>query len=148
MADADDILAAYCDLLASDDADEAQAAARSWSRWEGTMNAFLPDPNEPDHMQDAGRVLPLARIESHFTRHGFFLESDNFVLDNADKIAHIPCHMVNGRYDLICPSAYAWELHKALPASTLTIVPNGAHSPLDPGMARELVNGADRFRKY
>lgn len=143
---ATDILAAYCELLGSDDPETAQAAAASWSRWEGTMNTLFPDPDALAHMVGDGTGLSIARIESYYTANNFFLESDNFVLENADKIGHIPCRIINGRYDIICPSVSAWELHKALPASTLSIVPDGAHSPLDPGMAAELVRAADEFR--
>lgn len=146
VAGANDYVKAYCELLATDDKKQALKAARAWSRWEGTMNSFLPDPDALSQMTNDAAALSIARIESFYTANHFFLETDNFVLENANRIAHIPCRIVNGRYDIICPSVSAWELHKALPESTLTIVPNGAHSPLDPGMARELVKAADEFR--
>jgi proline iminopeptidase len=53
---------------------------------------------------------------------------------------------VQGRHDIICPPVSAWELHKALPGSKLTIVPDGAHSPMDPGMAAALVQAAEEFK--
>ena len=146
VAGASDYLAAYCDLLASDDPDVAAQAAAAWSRWEGTMNTLWPDPEAMDALIGGTSAVSIARIESYYTARGFFLESDNFVLDNADRIAHIPCHIVNGRYDIICPSTSAWELHRALPRSTLTIVPDGAHSPLDPGMAAAMVEAANACR--
>lgn len=143
---ATDNVAAYCELLASDNPDTALAAAKSWSRWEGTMNTLYPDPAALEDMLDDHSALSIARIEAFYTAQAFFLPSDNFVLENAATIAGIPCRIINGRYDIICPSISAWELHKALPDSTLTIVANGAHSPLHGGMTAELVRAADDFR--
>ena len=110
------------------------AAARAWTRWEAAMMTLFPDPAAIAELLNDRSTLSVARIEANYTARGFDLESDDFVLDNAERIAHIPCRIVHGRYDSICPPISAWDLHKALPQSTLTIVPDGAHSPLDGGM--------------
>ena len=91
-------------------------------------------------------ALSIARIESYYTDNGFFLDGDNYVLDNAHKIAHIPCRIVQGRYDIICPMISAWDLHKALPNSVLRIVADGSHSPMSPGMIEELVQASEDFK--
>lgn len=142
----EDTVSAYCELLASDDADTALEAARAWARWEGSMNSLFPDEAQLDAMLEDDRALSIARIESYFTAERFFLDSDDFVLENARTISHIPTRIVQGRYDTICPPISAWELSKALNRSRLTLVPDGAHSPLDPGMAAEIVAAADEFR--
>ena len=110
------------------------------------MNTLFPDPQALDGMLQDDSSLSIARIESHFTAHKFFLEKDNFVLDNAHVISHISTRIVQGRYDTICPPVSAWELHKALAESTLTLVPDGAHSPVDGGMTAELIKASDEFR--
>lgn len=143
---ADDKVAAYCELLNGDDVTAAQSAAKSWTRWEAAMMTLFPDPQALEGMLADDSALSIARIESHFTANKFFLEKDSFVLDNAAVISHIPTRIVHGRYDTICPPVSAWELHKALSASTLTLVPDGAHSPLDGGMTAELVKASDEFR--
>ena len=147
VADATDNVAAYSELLASDDQEKAAAVARAWTRWEGSMNTLFPDAEQLDNMLADATALSIARIESYYTANKFFLESENFVLDNASKIAGIPLHIIQGRYDTICPPISAWELHKALPHSRLTIVPDGAHSPVDGGMTAKLVEAADSFRQ-
>ncbi len=146
VAEATDNVAAYCELLASDDVEQALAAARAWTRWEGSMNTLFPDADQLDNMLIDSTALSIARIESYYTANNFFLDSDNFVLDNASAIAGIPLHIVQGRYDTICPPISAWQLHKALPGSSLTLVPDGAHSPVDGGMTAPLVDAADSFR--
>lgn len=35
------------------------------------------------------------------------------LLDNVEKIRHIPCVIVQGRYDVVCPMRSAWDLHRA-----------------------------------
>jgi proline iminopeptidase len=74
------------------------------------------------------------------------MKSDNYLLENAGRIHHIPCRIVQGRYDVICPVHSAWELHQALPKSDLRVVPDGAHSPLEPGMVHELVTATEDFK--
>lgn len=144
--DADDIVAAYCRLLNGEDKASVLAAARAWARWEGAMVTLFPDEIGLEKTLQDRSALSIARIESHFTANRFFLDNDNYVLDNASTIAHIPMHIVNGRYDIICPSISAWELHRALPKSELSIVADGAHSPLDGGMTEVLVGAANEFR--
>jgi proline iminopeptidase len=146
VPDADDNVAAYCSLLSSEDEASAFAAARAWTRWEAAMMTLFPDPGALQEILGDRSALSIARIESHFTAHRFFLDDDNFILDNASAIAQIPMHIVNGRYDTICPSISAWELHQALPNSELTIVADGAHSPLDGGMTEVLVRAANEYR--
>ncbi len=68
------------------------------------------------------------------------------MLDNAATIADIPTRIVQGRYDIICPPISAWELHNALANSTLDLVPDGAHSPMDSGMASRLIAASEEFR--
>jgi proline iminopeptidase len=142
----DDIVAAYCKLLSGDDAAVAHDAAKAWTRWEGSMVNLFPDPEGLEESLNSPSALSIAHIESHFTAHNFFLESDNYILDNAAVIADIPMTIVHGRYDTICPPISAWELHKALPKSELVIVPDGAHSPVDGGMTKELVKASDVMR--
>jgi proline iminopeptidase len=146
VAGREDRVAAYHELLNQEDEAQALAAARSWSKWEGSMNALFPDPKQLSQMTNDHAALAIARLEAHYSVNNFFLPEDNHVLDNASTIAHIPCHIIQGRYDIICPPISAWELHQALPNSKLTIVPEGAHSPLDPGMATALVGAADILR--
>ena len=75
------------------------------------------------------------------------MPTDNYLLENVHLIKDIPLRIVQGRYDVICPTRSAWDLHKAVPHSELRIVPDGAHSPMDEGMADALVEGSEDFKK-
>jgi proline iminopeptidase len=146
VVDADDSVAAYNALLNGPDSERAKEVARAWARWEGFMMTLFPDPEAVSAMTEDNSALSIACIESHFTHHKFFLDHDEFVLDNAHVIADIPCRIIHGRYDTICPPASAWELHKAMPLSRLDLIEDGAHSPLDGGMTPALVAASDQFR--
>lgn len=50
--------------------------------------------------------------------------SDGYLLKNADKIT-MPTHIIQGRYDFVCPPENAYALHKAVPHSTITWVTSG-----------------------
>jgi proline iminopeptidase len=76
------------------------------------------------------------------------MKSENYLLDQIDRVRGIPCRIVQGRHDVLCPPVSAWDLHKALPGSDLRIVPDGAHSPMDPGMIHELVQASEDFKKF
>ena len=61
------------------------------------------------------------------------------------RIAHLPCVIVHGRYDVICPVRYAFALNDAWPSAKLVVVPDAGHSSYEPGIAAELVAATDRF---
>jgi proline iminopeptidase len=138
---------AYFNILTGDNDEKRMEAARAWSRWEASTMTLIPDPEAIEEMTDDSAALAIARIECHYTFNNFFMPSNNHLMENISGIRHIPCRIVQGRYDVICPMISAWELHKALPKSKLRIVPDGAHSPMDSGMVSELVQAAEDFKQ-
>jgi proline iminopeptidase len=122
------------------------AAARAWSVWEGSALKLIPDQALIDDFSEPHKALALARIEAHYFRNGAFLETDNYLLDNVDKISHIPAVIVQGRYDVICPMMSAWALHRAWPEAEFIVVADAGHSVTDPGIRSALLEATDRFR--
>jgi proline iminopeptidase len=57
----------------------------------------------------------------------------------------VPGVVVQGRYDLVCPAASAWELHRRWPRSTPLIVPDAGHSIQEPEILSALVQATDDF---
>lgn len=78
--------------------------------------------------------------ESYYDLNGFFIE-DGYILKNADKLKGLPIHIVQGRYDMVCPPKFAWALHNQLSGSSFTMVPNAGHSGSE--MAQELVEAVE-----
>ena len=141
----DDLISAYYKRLTSDDVEIRRGAAREWTRWEMATSRLFPDPEYLDKAEDLDFAVAFARIECHYFVNNIFVE-EAYILNNADKISHIPCYMVQGRYDLVCPARSAWELSKALPNSNLTIVPDSGHSMGEVSIARELVACTNSLR--
>ena len=140
----DDLLNAYHRRLTSDDESERLAAARAWSTWEGATSFLRPNKVATEEFGEAAHALAMARIECHyFVNQGFM--APNQLIDNIDRIRQIPAVIVQGRYDIVCPSVSAWELHQAWPESKLVMVDDAGHSAFEPGNAAALVHATDTF---
>ncbi len=140
-----DLLSAFYRRLTSDDAQIRQEAARAWSVWEGTTSKLIPDFELQSRFADARFADAFARIECHYFINRGFLEPDDQLLQNCDRIRHLPTVIVQGRYDIVCPMTSAWDLHKALPDAELVVVPDAGHSMMEPGIRSALIEASDRF---
>lgn len=138
---------AYYKRLTGENEEEKLTAARAWSIWEASTSKLYYDPNMVGRFEeDDALSLAFARIECHYFINNCFFETDNWLLENVDKIRHIPTVIVQGRYDVVCPATSAWDLHKAFPETELRIIPDAGHSALEKGIASALVEAADKFR--
>ena len=140
----DDPINAYNRILTGDDEEKKLEAAKHWSRWEAVTVTVLPDPKVMEHMQDAHQALAMARIETHYMRHGCFLDEGQLLRD-VGKIREIPGVIVQGRHDSCTPPRSAWELKQAWPEVDLQIVDDGGHNYAEPGLLDGLVRATDRF---
>lgn len=141
-----DMLTAFYRRLTSEDETVRLESARAWSAWEGATSKLFPDQSLVDDFSEAHMALQLARIEAHYFINNAFFETDNYLLENVDKIRHIPAVIVQGRYDVVCPMMSAWALHRAWPEAELVIVGDAGHSAMEPGITSALVEATDRFR--
>ena len=62
------------------------------------------------------------------------------------KRAHLPCTIVQGRYDIVCPPVTRRALSRAWPEARFVIVPDAGHSALEPGIRAALVNATESHR--
>ena len=141
-----DLLHAYHRRLTSGNLAVRQEAAKAWAVWEGRTSRLLP--NEELIARSAGDDFSLAfsRIECHyFVNRGFF-ERDGQLLEGVGRIRHIPAVIVQGRYDVVCPPASAWALHRAWPEAEFHFVLDAGHAALEPGTTHLLIQATDRFR--
>jgi proline iminopeptidase len=140
-----DLLGSYYARLTDPDPAVHLPAAQAWDRYEGACSTLLP-PNDPAHKFDSdASALAIARIEAHYFSHRAFL-TDNQLLANLDRIRHLPCTIVQGRYDVICPPVTADALARAWPEAEYIVVPDAGHSVREPGITRELVAAVERMR--
>lgn len=140
-----DILGSYLRRLTDPDPLVHLPAARAWSVYEGTCSTLLPSPETVTSFAQDRTALGLARIEAHYFVNDLFLPPAG-LLGHMDRIAHIPAEIIQGRYDMICPAATAFELAESWRSARLTVVPDAGHSALETGIRRALVAAVERFR--
>ena len=145
-AERGDMMGAYYKRLTSDDQETRISAARAWSVWEGSTSKLYPDKDLMDHWEGEDEALALARIECHYFMNNSFFPTENYLIENVDKIRHIPTVIVQGRYDVVCPAVSAWELHRAFPESDLQIIGDAGHSISEKGISSALVGAMDKIR--
>ncbi|HQX32064.1 MAG TPA: prolyl aminopeptidase [Dokdonella sp.] len=141
-----DLISAYYRRLTSPDPAIRLSAAKAWSVWEASTSYLLQDAGQIQGNAVDEFALAFARIECHYFVHGGFFEADDQLLRNASRLKDIPAVIVQGRYDVVCPTRSAWDLHRAWPEADLRIVADAGHSAFEPGITDELVRATDRFR--
>ena len=75
-------------------------------------------PTRTPQFETDTAALAIARIEAHYFVHGAFLGDDQLLRDVA-RIRHLPCTIVQGRYDIVCPPVTADALARAWPEAEL-----------------------------
>jgi len=145
-AERSDLIAAFYKRLTSDDRATRVAAARAWALWEAATSYLLVNDDNVRRWGEEDFAVAVARIECHYFVNRGFLETEDQLLRNVDRIRHIPAVIVQGRYDVVCPMQIAWALHKAWPEAKFQVVPDAGHSAMEAGNTHELVSATDGFR--
>jgi proline iminopeptidase len=141
------MVSAYYRRLTSEDNSVRLQAARAWSIWEGSTSKLFFDPAMIEKFADPEFALAFARIECHYFMNNAFFNSDNYLIENIDKIRDIPGVIVQGRYDVVCPMTSAWDLHRAWPEAQLHLIADAGHSISEPGIIDALVKATDDFAR-
>ena len=89
-------------------------AARAWSRYEAACSTLYPTARAPFESDHGGFALALSRIEAHYFVHGTFVP-EGWPWNDLDKVRNLPCTIVQGRYDIVCPPVTADALARAWP---------------------------------
>lgn len=145
-AERHDLLQAYVRRLNDSDPDVHLPAARAWATYEARCSTLRPNPNAVAAMSDAQGMLALARIEAHYLANGAFL-SPGQLINDIDRIRHLPATIVQGRYDMVCPIETAERLARAWPEAEYTIVPDAGHSALEPGTRAALLRAVEGLKE-
>ena len=140
-----DLLSAYHKRLTSEDRQVRLEAARAWAVWEASTSKLIPSKASKLRFGQAEFAEAFARIECHyFVNRGFF-ERENQLIDNVDRISHLPGVIVQGRYDVVCPMISAWELHQVWQSAEFIVIEDAGHSVSEPGIKDALIKASDRF---
>jgi len=140
-----DLLQAYYRRLIDSDPEVHMPAARAWSAYEAACSTLRPGNaagRSPNATQSA---LNLARIEAHYFMNDVFVLPEA-LLNGVDRIRHLPCFIVQGRYDAICPIVTADSLARAWRQARYNIVPDAGHSAWEPGILTALVTATEEMK--
>jgi proline iminopeptidase len=140
------LMAAYHKIFKSDDEEKKLSAAIAWSRWEGSTSSLSYNPDMANSFSDPKFALAFALIENHYFVNKGFLEHENQLIETGiDIIRHIPTTIVQGRYDIVCPMATAWELSKNWPEAKLIIAPSSGHTAFEKEITHELIKATNEY---
>jgi len=145
-AERGDLILAYHAQLNCADDEVRRSAARAWSRWEMATSKLFVDPDYVAAAEKDDWANSFAKIENHyFINSGFMREGQLLEKEEIDKIRHIPCIVIQGRYDVVCPIKTAWDLKRAWPEIEFHVVPDAGHSSREVGISKSLVWATDKF---
>lgn len=143
----DNLMGAYHRRLTGDDRKAQLDCAVAWSSWEGDTISLRGPQARPDRFAEAEFALAFARIENHYFVHGGFFPEDGWILNNIQKIRHIPGFIVQGRYDVVTPIETAYALHKAWPEAQFEIIYDAGHASTEPGIIDGLIRATDALAR-
>ena len=123
------------------------AAAKAWTIWEARCATMKLSGELVNHLGNSHVALSMARIECHYFTHQSFLRP-NQILDDMEKIRHLPATIIHGRYDVVCPVEQAIELSNAWPDAELRIIADAGHSAFEPGIVDALVTATRSMARH
>lgn len=154
-----DLLTAYHDDLHSNSYWTQIHAAAAWVLWEFANLQAVPDARLNLLLNSkflfhifsvlyADQNKAQAKIENHYFLNKCFFETDNWIIENIEKIKDIPAVIIQGEYDRICPWENAADLHQHWPNSTFQLIPNAGHASSEPGLLEALIQTTEDFKNH
>ena len=140
----DNMLQAYYELINGKDELLHMAAAKAWGLWEAELTTLEINPDIEKKLTNPHNALALAALETHYFVNNNFI-SDNEILDNMSKIAHIRAVIIHGRYDMVCPIENSYAISQAWPESKLEIIRHAGHAAKEPAITCALVQATNEL---
>ncbi len=143
------IIKSYYNRINGGDEDIALAAGNTWRTYEGETCSILTFPEKDGSAQEEEEESEeesflKSKIMIHYLENNMF-SPDDYILQNANKIKHIPTTIIQGECDVVCPIETAYELHKSLPDAEFITIPNAGHSSSDPLTTHELIKATNKL---
>ncbi len=132
----------YLNKMLCDDEKESNKYAYEWAYFELSLFSI-------EKMGDLSEILEtlpyksLAILEAHYISNKCFI-SEDYIMNNINKVEGIETAIVQGRYDFICPPIQAFRLHSGLKNSQLTIT-NSGHAAYDTETKSALIGELKRI---
>lgn len=140
------ILAAYKQRVFSEDANIAGPAAVAWNQYESSIMTLLPRPAAPNTTPVEVEIAR-ARVQIHYIEQHCFIDGEQ-ILQQSAQLNHLPIHIIQGRYDMVCPPQTAWQLKQKLPNAHFCMVADAGHSAMEAGITAALVEATEHFKQH
>lgn len=114
----------------------ADKLAYEWVRYELSVFKRNLDQDKIDILISGFPYQSFALLESLYLANKCFLPC-NYIINNTSAIEDIPISIIHGRFDVICPPFYAYQLYKKLNNTTISFLDAG-HSDSDPEIENEI----------
>lgn len=134
----------YADKINSKDTQTAIKYADEWTLWECTLLSLDYDKRkvENDVVQGDDSNLAIAQLETYYFLNSCFIP-ENYIIDNIEKIQHIPAYVVQGRFDNCTPPISAYELAQAYGENMTLQFVNSGHKRSDAEVKASLRTAAN-----
>ena len=121
------ILQQYRDIFSDNNELAISSACKAWYLWELRLSSLEHNASSLSHVEDYHQAACMAQISNHFFVNNCFVEED-YIIENINKISHIPAIIIHGRYDMVCQLNNAYRLVQHWDNASLQILPQAGHS--------------------
>lgn len=145
-AERNDLITAFYIRVMHPDPAVHLPAAHAFMRYDTICGSLLPSPELVESIaRDDRSALGVARAFLHYSVNRFFF-TPRQLLEDLPKISHLPCIIVQGRYDIICPPCNAFNLYREWQSANLWFITDAGHFSDEPSLARGLREALDAFK--
>ncbi|MBQ58146.1 prolyl aminopeptidase [bacterium] len=144
FAERHDLITAYASRLFCGDVQIEKRFGQAWAGWENALASINSNGITAASPPQYARAF--SRLENHYFLNKLFLTPEQEILKNMSSLLDTTGHIVQGRYDMICPPQTAWSLAQQWPKARLQIVGNAGHALSDGPISEELVKIMDGLR--
>src|SRR5699024_2221626 len=127
----------YYKIMANGEEEQARKLAYEWYLYESSIVRLAGSEEQVDEIEKSGHYRSLSLLEAHYLTHHCFLP-ENYILNNLKALENTLVWIVNGRYDMICPPRFAFQLAENLKNARLYIEIAG-HSASEPKIKKRLI---------
>jgi proline iminopeptidase len=137
---------AYEKLIFSEETHISIPAAIQWNAFESSIMSLLPRPSSNEAQVNGEIELARARVQIHYIQHHCFIGERDLLAEAKSTLGHMPTHIIQGRYDMVCPPITAWELAQAMPHASFNMVADAGHSAMDATLTSALIAATEQFK--
>jgi proline iminopeptidase len=120
------LIDAYYRLIWDPDRKMRERAADAWCKWEDVHVSLNPGAKPSARFADPDFRMLFATLVIHYFANSAFLDGHE-ILENIERIGHLPGVLIHGRLDVSGPMQTAWRLHRSWSNSRLIVVENEGH---------------------